>query len=73
MRKWQRELLAFASEIGVESPAIAFGGKHPSIVGSVSGKQFRRAIAGSPSDGKRGIQKAKSDIRRAAKELRETG
>ena len=69
LTKWQRGLLAYASAMGIDGAHLEFGGRHPHIVGTYRGSQFRRAIASSPSDAARAQIKAECDLRRECRRL----
>ena len=73
LRKFQRELIAHARSLGVESVSLEFSGRHPKIVGVVSGRALSViCYAGTPKEwhaldnAKKSIEKACDALRRVA-------
>lgn len=64
MRKWEREVLKIARELGATDLRIIPGGKHAKIVGKWNGVEFWRAIPGTPGD-KRTLVHTRTGIERA--------
>lgn len=48
-RKWQREMLAVARELGIVDARVEFGGSHPRIVGTYKNKPVKAIIANAPT------------------------
>lgn len=64
MNRWQRECLDVAREHGVVGAAIHYGGKHPTIIGTVAGRPITWVIKHSGGTSWRAPKKARSDLRR---------
>lgn len=67
-KKWQREMLDYATEIGVVGAHIEHNGAHPHVVGTVAGRPFRRAISNTPGT-KHAGDKARASLRRAVRDI----
>ena len=67
--KWQREMLEYAASIGVQSPRIEHGGRHPHIVGTVASRPFRFVFAGTPRRSFRAQINYRSEMKRVLREV----
>jgi hypothetical protein len=69
-RKFHRELVAYARELGVADATLVPGGKHPRIVGSVDGRPFSMTCpSGNPTEW-HAMENAKKNIRRRCEDIR---
>ena len=66
--KWQRDMLAYAASIGVQSAKIEHGGRHPHIVGTVENRPFRFVFAGTPRRSFRSQTNYRSEMKRVMRE-----
>lgn len=69
MTKWERDMLSYAVSIGIESPRIEHGGRHPHIVGTVASRPFRFAFAGTPRRSLHMRANYRCHLRRAMREV----
>jgi hypothetical protein len=68
MKKYIRDLVALARELGVEDAKVEQRGRHPHLVGTTpAGSTLRLILSASPSDGWRGRRNAEADLRRAVR------
>jgi hypothetical protein len=68
MKKYIRDLVALARDLGIEDAKVKNGGKHPTLIGTTpAGSPLRLTLPGSPSDGARGRRNVEADLRRAVR------
>lgn len=71
-KKFVREMMHYARDLGVVRVVVEYGSKHPFIVGSYCGSEFRQVIPSSPYNEERAMQRARCNFRRAIRAISES-